>query len=51
VAWVELEEGPLIMTNIIGCKNEDIYVDMPVEVAFENITEDVTLLKFKPIMA
>jgi uncharacterized OB-fold protein len=50
VAWVELEEGPLMMTNIIGCKLEDIYVDMPVEVAFEDVTEEITLPKFMPLV-
>jgi uncharacterized OB-fold protein len=48
VAWVELEEGLLLMTNIVGCKNEEIFIDMPVEVVFEDITEEITLPKFKP---
>ena len=49
VAWIELEEGPLLMSNIIGCKNEDIRVGMPVEVVFDNVTEEITLPKFKPV--
>ena len=48
VAWVELDEGPLIMTNIVGCENEQIYIDMPVEVTFDDITEEVSLPKFQP---
>ena len=48
VAWVELEEGPMIISNLVDIKNEDIRVDMPVEVAFEDITEEWTLPKFKP---
>ena len=48
VASVELEEGPRIMSNIIGCKLEDIKIGMPVEVYFEDITDEFTLPKFKP---
>lgn len=49
VAYVKLAEGPLLMTNIVGCDNKDIYIGMPVAVVFEDVTEDVTLPKFKPI--
>jgi len=38
------------MSNIIECKNEDLYIGMPVEVVFDYVTEEVTLPKFKPIM-
>jgi len=48
VASVELEEGPRIMSNIIGCELDDIKVDMPVEVYFEDIADEFTLPKFKP---
>ncbi len=49
VAYVKLAEGPLLMTSIVGCANEDIYAGMPVEVVFEDINEEVSLPKFKPI--
>ena len=48
VAYVKLEEGPLLMTNIVGCDNKDIYIGMPVEVIFEDVAAEVTLPKFKP---
>ena len=48
VAYVKLEEGPLLMTNIVGCDNKDIYIGMPVEVVFEDVNVEVTLPKFKP---
>jgi uncharacterized OB-fold protein len=49
VAIVELEEGPRMHTNIVDCKNEDIYVDMPQELVFEQIEDkDMYLPKFKP---
>jgi len=49
VAWVKLDEGPLLMSNIVECKNEDIHIGMPVEVVFDDVTEEVTLPKFKPV--
>ncbi len=48
VAYVKLAEGPLLMTNIVGCDNKNIRVGMPVEVTFDDINEEVTLPKFKP---
>jgi len=48
VAEVELEEGPRLFTNLVSVRNEDIQIDMPVEVAFDDVTEEVTLAKFRP---
>jgi uncharacterized OB-fold protein len=48
VAWIKLDEGPIVIGNIVGCKNEDIQIEMPVEVVFEDITPEVTLPKFRP---
>ncbi len=50
VASIELEEGPRMVSNIVGCPLEDIKVDMPVEVYFEDISEQFALPKFKPIV-
>jgi len=49
VAWIKLDEGPLLMSNVVECKNEDIHIGMPVEVVFDDVTEEVTLPKFKPV--
>ena len=49
VAIVELDEGIRMTTNIIDCKPEELYVGMPVEVIFEDVTEEITLPKFKPM--
>ncbi len=49
VAWVKLDEGPLLLSNIVECKNEEIYVGMPVTVVFYDVTQEVTLPKFKPL--
>lgn len=38
IAVVELDEGPRLMTNIVGIDNtpENLVLDMPLEVAFES---------------
>lgn len=48
VAIVELEEGVRIITNILECQPAELYVGMPVVVVFEDVTEEITLPKFKP---
>jgi uncharacterized OB-fold protein len=47
VACIELEEGPRLLSNIVGMQPEQIRCDMPVEVVFEQITSDITLPKFR----
>jgi uncharacterized protein len=49
VAEVELEEGPRLLTNLVGIANDQIHAGLPVEVVFEDATAEVTLAKFKPI--
>jgi hypothetical protein len=34
VAYVQLEEGPQLLTNIVGCDPADVHVGMPVRVDF-----------------
>ena len=48
VAYVKLDEGPLLISNIADCSDDDIRVGMPVRVVFDDITDDITLPKFKP---
>jgi hypothetical protein len=50
IAVVELEEGPRMMTNITGCPQtpEALELDMPVEVAFEKLDDEITLPLFRP---
>jgi uncharacterized OB-fold protein len=35
-------------TNIIDCDPEQVEIGMPVEVVFDHVNEDTTLVKFKP---
>jgi uncharacterized OB-fold protein len=48
VAEVELEEGPRLLTNLVNVGNDEIQVAMPVEIVFDDVTDEVTLAKFKP---
>jgi uncharacterized protein len=48
VAEVELEEGPRLLTNLVGIGNDAIRTAMPVEIVFDDVTDAVTLAKFKP---
>ncbi len=48
VAIVELEEGPRLTANIVGCSNEDLRVGLAVRPEFVQATADVTILKFRP---
>ena len=47
-AHVQLDEGIRLTTNIVGCPVEEIQVDMPVTVEFDDVTPEVTLVKFRP---
>ena len=51
IAVVELNEGPRMMTNIINVDPEpkNLIPDMPLEIVFDDITEEVTLPKFQPM--
>lgn len=48
VALVELEEGPTMMSNVVGRNVDEIRMGMPVEVVFDDWPEGVTIPKFKP---
>jgi uncharacterized OB-fold protein len=51
IAVVELEEGPRMMTNIIGCPQtpEHLQLDMPLTVDFVAISDDISLPQFRPV--
>jgi len=50
IAVVELEEGPRMMTNIVGCPQtpEALQLDMPLEVVFDDESDDISLPQFQP---
>ncbi|GAA3198109.1 OB-fold domain-containing protein [Actinocorallia longicatena] len=48
VALVELEEGPRIIGNLLDIAPEDVTVGMPVQLTFQQISDDVTLPQWQP---
>lgn len=48
VAYVELEEGPRVMTNIVGCEPEQVRVGMPVTMVFHDTGQGNALYRFVP---
>ena len=53
IAVVELEEGPRMMTNIVESPQtpEALVLDMPLEVTFEALSEEIALPLFRPAEA
>jgi uncharacterized protein len=50
LAMIELEEGPRLLSNLVNVTPDPrtIKCDMPVEVVFHTLTDDVTLPLFQP---
>jgi uncharacterized OB-fold protein len=45
---VQLDEGPRMISNVVGCELDDLRVDMPLLAVFDDVTPEWTLVKFKP---
>ena len=48
LAYVELDEGPRVMTNVVDCDPAEVRVDLPVEVVFHDTGEGTALPRFRP---
>ena len=48
LAYVELEEGPRLLTNVVGCAPEDVRIGMPVEVEFADVEGEFQVPRFRP---
>ena len=49
VAVIQLDEGPFLVSNIVGCRAEQLRIGMRVEVVFEDLDDHVSLPRFKPL--
>jgi uncharacterized OB-fold protein len=49
VAVVQLEEGPRLISNIVGLPPEEIRIGMKVKVCFEDVSPEIALPKFHPL--
>jgi uncharacterized OB-fold protein/acyl dehydratase len=48
VALIDLEEGTRIVSNVVGCKPEDVHIGMKVRLSIENVDEELKLPLFRP---
>ena len=48
IAYVELEEGPRMLTNLVDCDPEGVAIGMPVEVRFDDTGEGSAVPRFAP---
>jgi uncharacterized OB-fold protein len=50
IAVVELAEGPRILSNLVDVEPDPnlIHCDMPVEILYQKMSDEVTLPKFRP---
>lgn len=49
VAQVDLEEGVRMVSNVVGIGNADLRPGMKLEVVFEDVGENVSIPKFRPV--
>jgi uncharacterized OB-fold protein len=49
MADIELPEGIRMISNVVGCQPEDVKIGMKVEVTYDDVTEEISLPKFKPV--
>ena len=50
VALIELDEGPIMLSNVVGVDNAKLAVGSSVAVAFEAVDDDLTIPVFKPVL-
>lgn len=48
---IEMDEGVRILSEVVDCPPDELEIDMPVEVVFDDVTPEHTLPKFRPARA
>jgi len=51
LAYVELEEGPRMMTNIVDCDPDSVRIGQKVELVFHDTGQGNALPRFRPAAA
>jgi uncharacterized OB-fold protein len=49
-AMVDLEEGPRVMTTVVGCEQAELRVGMALTVDFQSLTDELTAPVFRPAL-
>jgi uncharacterized OB-fold protein len=48
VSLIDLDEGPRLVSNVVGCKHDEVKVGMAVEIVYDD-REEYTLPQFRPL--
>lgn len=48
LAYVELEEGPRLLTNVVGCEPGDVKIGLPVVVDYAPADGGIAVPRFRP---
>jgi uncharacterized protein len=48
VSLIDLQEGPRLVSNVIGCGHDEVKIGMPVEIVYDD-REEYTLPQFRPV--
>jgi uncharacterized protein len=49
LAYVELDEGPRVMTNIVECDPDSVRIGQKVEAVFNDTGQGNALIRFRPV--
>jgi hypothetical protein len=49
VALIKLDEGPTMMSNVVQCDPETLQIGDPVQVVFEDWSEEISIPQFRPV--
>ena len=49
VALIQLDEGPKMMSNVVQCDPETLDIGSPVQVVFEDWSDEISVPQFRPI--
>ncbi|MGE0416235.1 MAG: Zn-ribbon domain-containing OB-fold protein [Acetobacteraceae bacterium] len=49
VSQVDLEEGVRMVSNVVGVPNDQLRIGMKLEAVFEDVGENVSIPKFRPV--
>ncbi|MBI2963376.1 MAG: Zn-ribbon domain-containing OB-fold protein [Deltaproteobacteria bacterium] len=47
MAYVDLDEGPRVLSNVVHTPPEEVKIGMAVEVVFEDVDEDLAIPRFR----
>lgn len=48
IVHVQTEEGPRVMSHLVGVAVDDVRIGMPVKVRYDDVADDLTLYLYEP---